>query len=305
MRSRSQCRAGSRGPAGTTSRSSARTARAREATDAAAQCDSSMHPWLLEELDQEGPRTSSERLAAVIDLSAGAARGGSFRTFSLFGTPRPAARTFATACGSDWDRLALAPGHGDPAVLLLEDAPFTVVDIETTGTSAGADGITEIAAVRIRSGAVEGTFSTLIDPQRAIPPWITTLTGISDEMVHGRPTIAEALPEFLSFLGNDVLVAHNAPFDRGFLSKARERLQGVPLQNPTLCTVRLARRYLPRLRKRDLDSVTRHLGIVVEGRHRALGDAAATAQVLVALLVRPRRAGARPVGVRHETGGTP
>ncbi len=104
--------------------------RLREATDAAAQCDSSMRQWLLEELDQEAPRTLSERLAAVVDLSAGAARGGSFRTFNLFGMPRPAARTFATACGSDWDRLVLAlallRAAGADAALVLRGAGPTV-----------------------------------------------------------------------------------------------------------------------------------------------------------------------------------
>jgi DNA polymerase-3 subunit epsilon len=203
------------------------------------------------------------------------------------------------------DLIALAPGHGDPGILLLDEAPFTVVDIETTGTSASGDAIAEIAAVRVRGGAMEESFATLVDPRRAIPPWITSLTGISDDMVRGRPTIAEALPEFLSFLGSDVLVAHNAPFDRGFLNEARERLQGLPLENPTLCTVRLARRYLPRLRRRDLDSVTRHLGIHVEGRHRALGDAVATAEVLLALLERAGSAGARTVGELLATCGSP
>ena len=192
------------------------------------------------------------------------------------------------------DRLSLSPEHDDPAILPIAEAPFTVVDIETTGTGA-TDGITELAAVRVLGGGIEGSYATLVDPQQRIPAWITSFTGISQEMVRGQPTIAEALPEFLSFLGDRVLVAHNAPFDKRFLDRARRKLQGMEIPNPTLCTVRLARKYLPRLRRRNLDAVTQHLGIQVEGRHRALGDAVAAARVLLAVLERAEAAGARTV----------
>jgi len=193
------------------------------------------------------------------------------------------------------DVLRLAEGHGDPDRLPFDEAVFVVVDLETTGTQ-GGDSITEIGAVRVRGGAVGETWSTLVDPGVAIPGRITRMTGIHDGMLQGQPSIAEALPVFLAFLGDGVLVAHNAPFDLGFLRRARQALQGLDLPNRVLCTVRMARLLMPRLRSRNLDSLALHLGIEVPGRHRALGDATATARILTALLERASARGDRTVG---------
>lgn len=162
---------------------------------------------------------------------------------------------------------------------------YVVVDLETTGTSHGrGDRVTEIAAVRVRGGRVRETFSTLVNPERSIPRYVTHLTGISGNMVKDAPRFAEVSGELRQLLGSDVFVAHNAPFDWGFLSMEMERAGEEPLENARLCTVRLARRLLSHLPRRSLDHVTAHYGIRVEDRHRALGDALATAQVLNRLL---------------------
>ncbi|WP_434582127.1 exonuclease domain-containing protein [Carbonactinospora thermoautotrophica] len=102
----------------------------------------------------------------------------------------------------------------------LHEVTFVVVDLETTGNSPPGAGITEIGAVKVRGGQVLGEFHTLVDPGTPIPPFITVLTGITDQMVAGAPGIADVLPRFLEFAGGSVLVAHNAPFDVGFLKHA-------------------------------------------------------------------------------------
>lgn len=192
-------------------------------------------------------------------------------------------------------RLRLAEGHDDPDRQPLEEAVFVVVDLETTGSRA-RDSITEIGAVRVRGGNLEDSWSTLVDPGVPVPPEVRRLTGIEDSMLAGQPGIAEALPAFLSFLGDAVLVAHNAPFDLGFLRRARLRLQTLDVPHRTLCTVRMAKAHFPRLRSRNLDALARHLGISVVGRHRALGDALATARILVSLLDRAVERGETTVG---------
>ena len=102
----------------------------------------------------------------------------------------------------------------------LRDTTFTVVDLETTGGRAGNDGITEIGAVKVRGGEVIGEFQTLVDPGVGITPFVSVLTGITDAMVCGAPAVAVVLPSFLEFAAGSVLVAHNAPFDVGFLRMA-------------------------------------------------------------------------------------
>ncbi len=162
---------------------------------------------------------------------------------------------------------------------------YVVVDVETTGTSHGlGDRITEIAAVVVKNGRLGRSFHTLINPERPIPRYITQLTGISWGMVKDAPRFCEVSDVVRDLLGDHVFVAHNAPFDWGFVNMELDRGGGAPLDNPRLCTVRLARRLLSHLPRRSLDHVTAHYGIVVEHRHRALGDAVATAHVLTHLL---------------------
>lgn len=166
----------------------------------------------------------------------------------------------------------------------LRDASFVVVDTETTGVRAADDRLIELAAVRVQGGAVVDRFSQLINPGRSVPRRITEITGISTAMLFKQPAIGEVMPRFLDFLGTGVFVAHNLPFDLGFLNAELGRLGRPPLTNDTLCTLRLARRLLPGLASKGLASVADFLGIEITGRHRALGDAEATAAVLLRFL---------------------
>lgn len=173
----------------------------------------------------------------------------------------------------------------------LAETRFVVVDLETTGDAPLGMGITELGAVRVEDGRVTGTFSTLLNPGRRISPFVVQLTGITDAMVMAAPRIDDVLPEFLAFAGDAVLVAHNAAFDVGHLDAAHEALLGRPLGRPALCTLRLARRLLPDLRRRSLDSVAGVLGLACAGRHRALPDARIAADVLCVFLERARERG--------------
>ncbi|MBI1816013.1 MAG: GIY-YIG nuclease family protein [Deltaproteobacteria bacterium] len=177
------------------------------------------------------------------------------------------------------DQCWIASAHATLA-RALSDTEFVVVDIETTGGSPQhGDGIIEIGAVRIAGGRLAERFSQLIDPGRRLPFFITQLTGITDDHLAGQPRVADVLPQFLEFVGERVLIAHNANFDLGFLNAAVQTHRGSPLHQPHVCTLRLARRLLPQLRRRGLDTVAAHFGIPLVDRHRALGDAAITAEV--------------------------
>ncbi len=170
----------------------------------------------------------------------------------------------------------------------LREVTFVVVDLETTGGSHLVEAITEIGAVKVRGGLVLGEFATLIDPGRAIPPQITILTGITDSMVIDAPGIQTVLPSFLEFIRGCVLVAHNAPFDVGFLKAACARHQLSWPRPAVVDTVRLARRVLTREEAPSvrLGLLAPLLGASVAPDHRALTDARATVDVLHALLER-------------------
>lgn len=171
-----------------------------------------------------------------------------------------------------------------PAEALLA-LRFAVVDVETTGGQPGLhDRITEIAIVPVDAGRVGAPWSQLVHPGRAIPPMITALTGISDAMVAQAPRFGEIADEVVGRLDGRVFTAHNASFDRRFVDAELARARGVQLQGVALCTVRLTRRLVPALPRRSLDRVTAHFGIRIVDRHRAGGDAVATAHVLVRLL---------------------
>jgi DNA polymerase-3 subunit epsilon len=170
----------------------------------------------------------------------------------------------------------------------LRETTFVVFDLETTGTRPGADGITEIGAIKVRGGEVLGEFATLVDPGMPIPPQIVALTGITSAMVYDAPPITRVLPAFLEFAAGAVLVAHNAPFDTGFLRAACQE-HGYPWPKPAVvCTVRLARRVLTRqdTPSHRLSALAALFGASATPNHRALQDARATVDVLHALLER-------------------
>jgi len=166
----------------------------------------------------------------------------------------------------------------------VSDATFVVTDTETTGTKAETNRIIEIGAVKVKGGTVVDRFQRLVNPQRSVPGRITKLTGITTGMVFDAPTIDAVLPAYLDFLGEGILTAHNLSFDKGFLDAELGRVGRDSLPNETLCTVRLARRLLPGLDSKGLSRLVQFYDVDVDGRHRALGDAAATAQVLERLL---------------------
>src|SRR5579864_2015274 len=146
------------------------------------------------------------------------------------------------------------------------------VDIETTGTTATGDRITEIGILRVIDGRLEEEWSTLINPECSIPPEIQFLTGITNAMEADAPTFAEVRHEILDRLSNHLFVAHNARFDYGFI-KNEFRRTGTAFSADVLCTVRLSRKLYPEHRYHGLDAVVERHGLQSADRHRALGDA--------------------------------
>lgn len=180
-----------------------------------------------------------------------------------------------------WASPAAAPEADEP----LRRMSFVVVDVETTGGRPnGGDRVTEFAAVVVREGTIAERYETLLNPERPIPPWISQLTNISWDMVRDAPRFPDVCHEILRVMDGHVFVAHNARFDWGFVSMEVERATGRLLEGRQLCTVRLARRLLPQLRRRSLDYVADHYAVEIGARHRAMGDALATAHVLLGLL---------------------
>ncbi len=175
----------------------------------------------------------------------------------------------------------------------IEDATFVVVDLETTGENPASDAITEIGAVKIRSGQLLAEMTSLVNPQQPIPAEITTLTGITDAMVADAHPIGTVLPTFLRFAGGAILVAHNAPFDLGFLAAAARTNAIAWPDPPALCTVRLARRLLAcdETPSMALTELAKTLGLTPRPAHRALADARTTAELLTTLTDRARALG--------------
>jgi DNA polymerase-3 subunit epsilon len=169
----------------------------------------------------------------------------------------------------------------------LADVTFCIVDLETTGGSPEQHAITEIGAVKVRMGELEGTLQTLVDPGVAVPAFVRLLTGITDDMLIDAPPIGAVLPTFLEFARNTVLVAHNARFDIGFLNAACERLGYDPLEHRVVDTAGLARRVLAgEVANRKLETLARHFRCPHKPNHRALSDALATTDVLHHLIER-------------------
>lgn len=155
---------------------------------------------------------------------------------------------------------------------------FAIVDIETTGGSARNAGITEIAVLVHNGYQVVDTFHTLLNPQQYIPTYITGLTGIDEAMVADAPTFEEIAQELLDLLEDKVFVAHNVNFDYGFIREAFSSI-GISYESPKLCTVQLSRKAFPGFPSYSLGRICEHLRIHIQDRHRAFGDAEATAQL--------------------------
>ncbi|MEJ7759247.1 MAG: 3'-5' exonuclease [Gemmatimonadaceae bacterium] len=191
-------------------------------------------------------------------------------------SPRVAPAPPVTAVG--WRK------RGAPTPEPLAGLSYVVVDVETTGGSPPHDRITEFAAVVVRDGEIREVFETLVNPERSIPTFVTRLTNISWEMVRDAPKFADIAPRVREALEGNVFVAHNAQFDWKFVCSEMNRASGKSLIGRRLCTVKLARKLLPQLHRRSLDFVANYYGVEIRRRHRAGGDALATAHCLLRLL---------------------
>ena len=235
---------------------------------------------LLEERGPLPPVEAARALFATPSISAGLAR-------SLL--EEVTAGDSRVACTGS--TVALAGPAADP---LLEDASFVVFDLETTGLSATQSRICEIGAVRVQALELVGKFESLVNPGVSLPDPIARLTGLRDPELRHAPSIRTVLGRFLDFAGDDLLVAHNAQFDRRFLEHQLQRLHGRRLSEPPLCSAALARRLLEGRRRRvGLASLANFFGVPTAPCHRALPDAQATAEILVHLIGLAQEVGAR------------
>ena len=160
---------------------------------------------------------------------------------------------------------------------------FVVFDIETTGLSSELNHITEIGAVKVENAEITDRWSSFINPGEPIPPKIVELTGITDEMVADAPKISDILGNFFDFCKGSVLVAHNAKFDTGFIKKAASDC-GLTYDFSVVDTLQLARCLYPDLANHRLNTLSKHLGVLLENHHRAVDDAKATADIFIKML---------------------
>ena len=185
----------------------------------------------------------------------------------------------------------------------LAATEFVVFDLETTGAKAPPCRITEIGAYRVRNGEVMEKFETLVNPETPIPWFITQLTGINDEMVGAAPVFADVAHDFLQFIGDSILVAHNSGFDMRFLNSEVGRVfPDYRVANPCLCTVQLSRKLLPDIVNHKLKTVAEHYSIDLTNHHRASADAYATAHIFVNLLAKLHTRGVTDLAALRKMG---
>jgi DNA polymerase III subunit epsilon len=246
---------------------------------------------------------AADRLVELVEEQRGPvlAEDAARRLFALRQAPVALARTLLadvveTDARLSWNGDAVALAEPPGAGLLLEDATYVVVDLETTGLRPGSSGICEIGAVRLRGFEVDAEFQTLVNPGLPIDAGASALTGLRSEQLRGAPRPAEAVRSFHSFAGDAVLVAHNARFDLAFLDRETERFTGSRIGSPVVDTVRLARTLLAgRVRSFGLAQLAWFLDTSERPCHRALPDARATAELLLALIGLAQERGARTV----------
>jgi DNA polymerase-3 subunit epsilon len=171
---------------------------------------------------------------------------------------------------------------------------FIAFDLETTGTVPGVDQIVEIGAVRFVNGEPEAIFATLVDPLRPIPPGASNVNGIYDHMVKGKPLIDSVLPSFAEFCGDDILVAHNAPFDAQFLTADIKKHETVAPKGVIIDTLPIARKVFPGLPNYKLGTLVQYLKIESKDFHRAEADASYCGQLFQQMMKRISVAGQAP-----------
>ena len=225
---------------------------------------------------EEGPAHTLELAKSVLGLE-GHAGAAAAAVFALLGNDE----RFAVDGEGHWSlaqgTLRLGAGLGQ--------LTYAVVDVETTGGRFDrGHGITEVAIVEVQGGAIVDEYQTLVNPGRRVPTRIARLTGITDGMLVGAPTFHEVAEEVHRRLEGRIFVAHNVRYDWGWLAtQLADSLGSVP-DVERLCTVRLARRLIPELRRRNLDALSEFFRIPIHSRHRAYGDALATARVFLRIL---------------------
>ncbi len=246
---------------------------------------------------------AADRLVELVEERRGAmpVEEAARSLFALAHLPEGLARSLLDdVVGADarlaWRGGCVALAAGTAESLLLEEAAYCVVDLETTGLSPGRSQICEIGAVRIEGLDLASTFETLVNPRERLPLQIAALTGIDERDLRGAPRVGAAMTRFLAFADDAVLVAHNARFDMAFLDAAVLRLGGRRLAAPVVDTVWLARRLLAgRAPRFGLASLAQFFGTGTRPCHRALPDAEATAEILLQLIGLAQERGARSV----------
>lgn len=179
---------------------------------------------------------------------------------------------------------------------------FVVFDLETTGFSNKNDKITEIGAVKVKNFEIVDRFNELINPEKDISYKVQELTGITNDLIKDKPTIEEILPRFMEFVGDSVLVAHNAEFDIGFINQKCKEMN-IEFKNKSVDTLMLARILLPHLKRFKLNNLTKELGVPLHNHHRAVDDAAATAQIFIKFLDMIEKKGAKKLSDVNEVLG--
>lgn len=174
-------------------------------------------------------------------------------------------------------------GSAFSPVDVLEDLPIVFLDFETTGVDVKRHRITEIGAIKYVKRKEVGRFSQLVDPEELLDQEVIDLTGITNEMLVGKPKAKEVLPDFHAFLRGCICVAHNAEFDASILAYESARL-GIRCNYHFLCTVKMARALIVDVENRKLGTLATHYGLTFESRHRSIGDILVTAQVMWRML---------------------
>jgi DNA polymerase III epsilon subunit family exonuclease len=237
--------------------------------------DSTLIDETLELIRAQGGRASFQTIAETI--------------FLLSNIDRELAAATVSELVKNDPRFVLEGEHlaaaEDSNSALLRDLDFVVVDVEATHERRTPARIIEIGAYRVRREEILDKFDTLINPEAVVPKFLVNLTGITTEMLLTAPKFADIADEWLDFIGDAVLVAHNANFDLPLMNREIARVYpGYRLRNAHLCTVDLARRLVPRVGSHGLDSLVAYFGFEVSRRHRAADDALATARVFLRLL---------------------
>jgi len=161
----------------------------------------------------------------------------------------------------------------------LEKLSCVIVDLETTGLAPESNEIIEIGALKVEGKEIKDVFNKLVKPEKQLSSEITDLTGITQEMLASEPPIKSVIPQFKTFLGDSLIVAHNADFDVSFLKNSFKKHLSEDILNTVACTLHISRDLLPNLDNHKLHTVARYYGIPVSNRHRAIGDVEITYQV--------------------------